>query len=159
MNKISAQTMSYFRKFVTTCSMLLSVGKYISCLKLNRWYIYIIMLSTARIIFCQAVKFHTLILNGKCFFLSLHQMFTLGFCCCSFLSHVFLFTLDLSFSKDWWRLITSWYFLANTYRFGLWCLAPLSTIFLLYRGRQFYWWRKPEYPEKTIEQSQVIDNL
>ena len=45
-------------------------------------------------------------------------------------------------------------FLNGSIRLWLW-LTPLSTIFQLYRGGQFYWWRKPEYLEIITDLSHV----
>ena len=51
---------------------------------------------------------------------------------------------------------TSQYFLAKR---RVWSLTPLSTIFQLYHGDQFYWLRKPEYLKKTTDMSQITDKL
>jgi hypothetical protein len=41
----------------------------------------------------------------------------------------------------------------------LWCLTLLLALFHLYCGRQFYWWGKPEYLEKTNDLPQATDKL
>ena len=43
--------------------------------------------------------------------------------------------------------------------FFFWFLAPLLAIFQLYHGCQFQWWRKPEYPERTIDHGQQLVNF
>jgi hypothetical protein len=41
----------------------------------------------------------------------------------------------------------------------LWCLMPLSTIFQLCCGNQFYWWMKSEYLEITTDLPQITDKM
>ena len=40
---------------------------------------------------------------------------------------------------------------------GLWCLTVRSTIFQLYSGGRFYWWRKPEDTELITDLPHVSD--
>jgi hypothetical protein len=47
--------------------------------------------------------------------------------------------------------------LVDLISFDLLCLTPLSAIFQLYHGDQ--WWKKPEYLERTTDHGQVTGKL
>ena len=74
-------------------------------------------------------------------------------CICKYKSHFHKDkTLPSSPKLKKFENICYWY----EYVLGLWCLTPFLAIFQLYRGCQFYWWRKPERPEKTTDYYDII---
>jgi len=53
-----------------------------------------------------------------------------------------------SISKEKW--VGAWFMVFS---------VTFSNISAIYHGSQFYWWRKPEYPEKTQDLSQITGKL
>jgi hypothetical protein len=74
-------------------------------------------------------------------------------------SHCFCCPEPPSFLYDIYILLIVFLSWISMVLVDLCCLTPLSTIFQLYRGGEFDWWGKPEYPEKTTDMPKVTDKL
>ena len=67
--------------------------------------------------------------------------------------------IPYQFYSLWLKPTIDHIFMERGFIIGLWCLTLLSTIFQLYRGSQFYWWRKSEYPKKTTTYCKSLTNF
>ena len=89
----------------------------------------------------------------SCFLWELHT-------CTLFWWMLFLVKIRYDITTLQLRMINVLLFLSYWLLFvWLMVITSLSTIFQLYRGSHFLWWRKPEDPEKTTDLSQVTDKL
>ena len=76
------------------------------------------------------------------------------------ISFIFVIVSDLCELKRIWLFISIMPLEIQLSRKNeFWCLTPLSAIFQLYHGDQFYWWKMPEYPERTIDPGQATGKL
>ena len=74
------------------------------------------------------------------------------------LQNLTLFLVNVTWykSKDKFNsVLYNWACVVSIYGLGLWCLTPLQQYFSYIVAISFYWWRKPECPEKTTDLSQI----